>query len=191
MSKDADRLEHFMTGFTAAAQLGRRATENGFMVEFIVLAASLIDGALRIGLVLQHQIDTKSSEVPEELVYQRDEDKALSERQIYRKALDRGVIDQGLFEELQNLYTARNRVIHRYIISDITTETVFKIACRYEATIGKVNSAIWVVEERQVQLGVGMTQKTPAGEKSSDMDSMARVKHGAEWLAWALRKRAT
>lgn len=62
MTDETDRLAHFMNGFAAAAQLGRRAAVSGFVIEFVILAASIIDGALRIGLALQHQIDTESSE---------------------------------------------------------------------------------------------------------------------------------
>lgn len=192
MDKDFDRLKHFMNGLTAAAQLKQRAAENGFMVEVIILCASIIDGALRIGLVLQHQIETKSTEVPEDLVYQRDEDKVISEREIYRRALNAGVIKQALFDELQDLFTARNRVVHRYIISDITTEKVFKIAHRFEKAIELVNDAIWIVEDRQTQLGVGMARKTPRKAPKEDslkeMDAMAKDKHGAEWLARILEK---
>lgn len=190
MSKEVDRFTDFMNGLVAAAQLQQRAGNNGFMIEFIVLTASIIDGGLRVGLVLQHQIDTKSTEVPEHFIYQADEDKALSERQIYRHALEAKIISQSLFDELQELYSARNRVIHRYIISAITTEKVFKIAHRYEMVIQKVNSAIWVIEDRQTQLGVGMTRKSKKGEHKSEYDAMARLKHGADWLAHALKRNA-
>ena len=163
------------------------------MIEFIVMTASVIDGALRIGLVLQHQIDTQSLEIPENLVYQHDEEKAESERQIYKRSLERQVIDQKLFNELHNLFTARNRVIHRYIISDITTDQVFRIACRFEKVIQRVHDAVLIVEERQIRLGVGMIRKSSptagTSEVTSRLDSMMQAKHGTEWLTWALRKR--
>jgi uncharacterized protein YutE (UPF0331/DUF86 family) len=182
-----------MNGFVAATQLLARAANNGFMVEFIVMTASVIDGALRIGLVLQHQIDTQSSGIPNDLVYQRDEEKTDSERRIYRRSLEKQIIDQKLFDELQNLFTERNRVIHRYIISDITTDQVFRIACRFEKTIQRIHDAVWKVEERQIQLGIGMSHKSSATPSTagitSQLDSMAHTKHGAEWLAWTLRKR--
>jgi uncharacterized protein YutE (UPF0331/DUF86 family) len=191
MRKDPDRLAHFMNGFAAAAHLGTRAAENGFMTEFIIMAASVIDGALRIGLVLQHQIDTQSSDVPENLVYQRDEEKTESERQIYRRSFERRIIDNGLYDELQNLFTARNRVVHRYIISDITTEQVFRIARRFEKAIQRVHDAVWKVEDQQTRLRVGMTRKSSSTIDMSELVSMMRAKHGAEWLARALRRRST
>lgn len=190
MGKRQHRLGHFLNGFAAAAQMARRAAEGGFAIEFIILGASIIDGALRIGLVLQHQIDTKSDEIPEELIFQRDEDKIIHERSVYKKALETGVIDEKLFNELQELYTLRNRVVHRYIISDITTEKVLKIGFRFEKAIQRVNSAVWILEDRQVRMGVGMTRSEGPTGKGSDVDEMARAKHGAEWLAHALRKGA-
>jgi len=180
-----------MNGFTAAAQLANRAAENGYTIEFIILAASVIDGALRIGLVLEHQLSTKSTSIPNELVYQSAKDKAISEREIYRRSLARSVIDKELFDELQELYYERNRVVHRYIISEITTEHVFNIARRYENVIEKVNNAVWVVEDRQIKLGIGMTQKAAKTGNTHQLNSMAAKKHGAEWLSKALRKKGT
>jgi uncharacterized protein YutE (UPF0331/DUF86 family) len=184
-----NRIVDFMNGFAAAVQLSRRAAEAGFMIEFIVLAASVIDGALRIGLVLEHQIATSSSDIEDELVHQGETAKALSEREIYRRALDRGVIDQCLFDDLQTLYSARNRVVHRYVISEITTEAVFQIALRFEETIERVNGAVRAMEDRQVERGVGMTG-TGQAEKAV-LDSMVREKHGARWLAQAFQRRET
>jgi hypothetical protein len=190
MSKDGERLVQFMNGYAAALQLARRAAENGFLIEFIILAAAAIDGALRTGLVLQHQLDTKSSEIPAELYLQRDEDKAISERQIYHRALDKKIISKKLFEDLQDLYTSRNRVVHRYIISDITTEKVFQIGRRLEDVLRKIYDAIWVLEDKQARLGIGMAQKVkPGDEDLKTIEAMAAVKHGAEWLARAFKQK--
>jgi hypothetical protein len=190
MSKDNERLVQFMNGYAAALELARRAADNGFLIEFIILAAAAIDGALRTGLVLQHQLDTKSSEISAELYLQRDEDKAISERQIYRRALEKKIISVKLFDELQDLYTARNRVVHRYIISDITTEKVFQIGRRFEDVLRKIYDAIWVLEDQQARLGVGMAQKVQRGDEDlKTIEAMAKVKHGAEWLAHAFRRK--
>jgi hypothetical protein len=143
-----------MSGFAAANELLHRAFNNGFLVEAVVLGAAVIDGSLRIGLILQHQIETKSEDVLEDLLYQGADDRAVSERQVYRRARETSVIDDGLFRELDDLYDQRNRVVHRYIISDLTSQEMFKIARRYELALPKVNEAIWVLEQRQIKLGV-------------------------------------
>jgi hypothetical protein len=46
------RIGQFMDGFVGAAELLQRAGQNGSFIEYICLAASVIDGSLRIGLIL-------------------------------------------------------------------------------------------------------------------------------------------
>lgn len=185
------RLECFLKGLSAAVELAHRASSNGFLIEYIILAGSIIDAALRMALVLQHQLDTSSSDIPDELLYQGEGDKALSERTVYRRALEAGLITRELFERLQDLYSDRNKVVHRYIISDITTEDAFRIARGFEDAIPIVNEAVWLVEEKQIGRGVGMTRSAAGDMSQEDLSSWAKDKHGAEWLARAIKRRAT
>ncbi len=181
-----------MGGFGAAAELFRRALDSGFLIEAVVLGAAVIDGCCRMGLILDHQIETKSDDVPTELLYQGNDDRAMTERQVYRRAHDNGVISKELFTELDELYSQRNRVVHRYIISDITTEQVFHIAHRYAEALPKVSAAVWALEDKQIRLAVGMTRRAENTDNTQEMiRRMADAKHAAQWLARALRKRAT
>jgi len=147
----------FMNGFAAAVELHGRAGQKGCFVESVCLAAAIIDGMLRIGLILQHQIHTRSNELLEGLLYQSDEDKIVSEKAIYQRALDAEVIDRETFDLLHRLYDKRNRVIHRYIISEITTREVLSIAIEFDSMGRRVSRAISKIEARQTELGVGMT----------------------------------
>jgi hypothetical protein len=79
-----NRLSEFIKGVAAASQLLSRATKNGYFIEAICLASNLIDAQLRIGLVLQHQINTKSSDIPIELIHQKSNSKKYSEREIFK-----------------------------------------------------------------------------------------------------------
>jgi hypothetical protein len=106
------RLSQFMDGFVGATELLQRAGQNGFFIEYICLAASVIDGSLRISLILQHQLKTQSSELLEDLLLQTDADPIVSERTIYRRAEQEGVINSELARKLEELYTKRNRVVH-------------------------------------------------------------------------------
>jgi hypothetical protein len=58
----ADALESFIVGLAAATELLDRVRKNG-LIETIVLAAAVIDGSLRIGLFLRHQIESKSDDL--------------------------------------------------------------------------------------------------------------------------------
>lgn len=103
-----ERLSRFMNGCEAATELFTRAFAEGFPTEAVVLGAAVIDSVLRIALVLDHQIRTKSDQLLMELLYQGADDRAVTERQVYRRSLDSGVIPKELFDELETLYSERN-----------------------------------------------------------------------------------
>ena len=56
-------------------------------MESVVLSAAVIDGTLRMGLILKHQLETNTNDLLEEFLYQEEEEKGISEREIYRRAL--------------------------------------------------------------------------------------------------------
>jgi hypothetical protein len=144
---------------------------------------NLIDAQLRIGLILRQQIKTKSKTIHKALLFQGEQDKPISEREIYKRALAEGVINQGLYSTLDELYTDRNKVIHRYIVSDLRTEGVLEIGIRYEKMQTAVRDAIFAIEEEQIRLGVGMTVKGPTFEGAGAIDWLAEMsmeKHGKE-----------
>lgn len=171
-----------------AAQLLNRAKEKGCFIECVCLSASIIDASLRIALILKHQIETQSSEFLEDLLYQGDSDKAISEREIYKRALNRNIIREDVFQRLEVLYKDRNRVVHRYIISEITTKDVLQIAARYEKLLLEISAETGELEKRQIELGVGMTRAdrdVPVKLKQDfeqRLDGMIIEKHGDENL---------
>lgn len=180
-----EKLGNFMTGFAAANQLLNRAGKSGFFVEFVVLAASVIDSTLRIGIILKRQLREGNRELIEELLEQPEDSRGFSERKIYKWALEDGVISQDLFDDLEDLYDRRNRVIHRYIISRITTDQVLDIAILYEKMIPRVSLAIEELEKEQIALGVGMTVEGP-DMTPGWLDEFAREKHSSLPLSKAI-----
>lgn len=181
------RIGQFMDGFVAAAELLQRAAQNGFFIEYICLAASVIDGSLRIGLILQHQLKTQSSELLEELLLQTEADPIVSEREIYRRAALEGIIDGDLARKLEDLYTKRNRVVHRFIISELTTHEVLQIATEFEQTLPAVNAAVGALEARQVEHGIGMSRSGELPGLGRRLGDMNAKKHGNPLLAKLLR----
>ncbi len=192
MTDDHDKLVRFMNAFTAATQLLARAGQNGFFVEYVCLATSVVDATLRMGLILQHQIRTSSKDIPDKYLFQSEEGKIISERQIYADALQLNVIDESLFARLEDLYKKRNRVIHRYVISDISTNEVLEIGIEYEKCIPEVSNRVEQIESRQIELGVGMTvagTSEPKEAMQSWFDEMSSEKHGNPVLARVLKQR--
>ncbi len=179
-------LDSFMKGYSGAVELYKRANDNGYFIESVCLGASVIDGALRMGLNLKHQIETKSSEIIIPFLMQKEDDKIIPERQIYKFALKNEIITSELHEKLGALYNDRNRVIHRYIISEITTGQVLDIAIKYEQAIHEVNKAIYKLEREQIEIGVGMTTEFD-GDVEKWMSEMSEEKHGGSELTKRLR----
>jgi hypothetical protein len=182
---DIPHFRQFMVGFAAAAELHTRASKIGAFVESVCLGASVLDAMLRVGLVLEYQLRTRTSEIPIELILQEPSDVAISEREIYKRSQAAGLIDQGLFDHLNELYNDRNRVIHRYIISRITTADVLNIAIAYEAVISKVAQVVTGLEQEQIVSGVGMTTAGPNCDRAF-LEQFAEEKHTKQ-LAEKLR----
>lgn len=181
------RIGQFMDGFVGAAELLQRAAQNGFFIEYICLAASVIDGSLRMGLILQHQLKTRSSDLLEELLLRTDDDAIVSEREIYRRAARERVIENDLASNLEELYTKRNRVVHRFIISELTTQEVLQIATEFEQILPAVKAAVGTLEARQVELGVGMSRSGELPGLGRRLGDMSAKKHGNPLLAKLLR----
>jgi len=175
-----DNLLKFVRGFSGARELYQRAIDNNSYIELVCLGASIIDATLRIGIILKHQIDTESDEQISELLQQEDDDKIINEKDVYQRALDNKVIDKGVYDNLINLYESRNRVIHRYIISEITTQQVGEIAKCYYDTFNIVKEKIVELEDKQKELGIGMTVdiKGHENEIGAWLKSLAKDKHG-------------
>ena len=181
-----------MNGFAATAQLLQRAGKNGFFIEYTCLSASIIDGLLRIGLILKHQLETKTDDILDSLLYQSDEDKIISERKIYKLALKEEIISQELFDQLEILYKERNRVVHRYIISDISTKEVLNIGIQYEQIRYSVSAAVRKLEDEQIETGIGMTkagENTAKEEMENLLNEMSAKKHGSDILNHALKRK--
>jgi len=153
------RFEMFLQGVGATAYMLNKAIENHAFIEATCLLASQIDGLLRIGIVLQKQIENNNSVIEKEWIYQGKNDKKKSEKDIYKKAKEIGILDKDTFKELYRLYDDRNRVIHRFIISEITLAEVENIAYHYYQLQQKINSIIYNIESKQIETGIGMTKR--------------------------------
>lgn len=184
------KFTDFMNGFAAAHQLMNRAGSNGCFVEYVCLATSVIDALIRVGLILQHQLDTRSRDIPIELVYQSAQGKIVTERDIYKSALEKNILTNEQFHLLEALYKRRNKVVHRYIISEITTDQVLQIANEYQGLIEVVCAVIHTLEESQIKLGVGITVNGPdmlPEQHKILVQEMANEKHAHPILAENLK----
>jgi uncharacterized protein YutE (UPF0331/DUF86 family) len=151
-----NRYELFMKSIMATLDLRNRAMENGSFIEFVALTANHIDALLRTAIILTNQLEQGNSDIDISLLFQSHIDKPVMEKEIYKKALDRKIIDQKLFDDLTELYNERNKVVHRYIITDIRTEDILQIAIRYDELDSKIWELVSKLEKKQFADKVGL-----------------------------------
>jgi hypothetical protein len=169
---EAEQLKQFVFAIAAARRLLQQANHTGCLIEGMALYASLADGLLRIGLVLKHQLDQQTSNIPAGLLYQP-ASTYISERQIYSRALASGIIGQSTFDELSDLYTQRNKAIHRFLISGITYNSLAPFLERYEVLFKALFAIVYGLEKMQIDRGIGMTGR---GNVSSEAQVWSEVR---------------
>ncbi len=182
-----NRYTLFMSSIAATIDLRNRAIENGSFIEFIILTANYIDALLRSAIVLTDQLEQSNSDIDITVLFQSETDKPIMEKEIYKRALERSIIDEKLFDELTELYNERNKVVHRYIITDIRTEDMLGISFRYDDLGDKVLALISSLEKKQFEQKIGLYgQGIEPGTESKDelkiklqyqlMDKHGRIK---------------
>ena len=77
------------------------------------------------------------------------------------------------------MYEDRNRVVHRFIISEITLINVEHISYKYYVLRGEINELIYKIEEEQITKQVGMTEKGNSLEGKESLREWANEKIGA------------
>jgi len=151
-----ERFLKFMNSLAASVDLKNRAYENGSSIELVVLLASQIDALLRLTLILKKQIDNSTDEIDTTLIFQDEGDKPILEKKVYQMSLAEGIISQNLNNKLVDLYNQRNKVIHRYIITDLLTNDVMRIAIDYSFMEEEVSEILESYEKKQFQIKVGI-----------------------------------
>lgn len=153
-----ESLSRFTEGMAAAQARLNRGYETQSALECIVLSAAMLDGLLRMGLLLKDQLDRRTSDVDEGLLHQGDDDKKLTERWVISQSAARGVIPETMAAQLGRLYDDRNKCVHRYIISDVNYTFATQLVFDYAAAIEKVRLEVKKLEERQHSEGIGIVE---------------------------------
>jgi hypothetical protein len=159
MDDDAglDAFENFLYAAGAARKLLERAHGSGFLIEAIVVYVSLIDGLLRIALVLDKQLGGDPYGDIDAYIQQVTGGPKFTEKAIYQEAHRRGLIDDALRDEIIELYEKRNAMIHRFFLSGMTYTSLGSVLDRYESVYDRCYKMVYDLEERQIDSGKGMT----------------------------------
>ena len=178
-----DKFQNFIHAFGATRLLLQRAHEHGFLIEGMVLYASLVDGFCRICIVLKEQLDRKTDTIDEKYIYQSENNRYIQEKQIYKLIREKKIISKKLFDELNNLYNIRNKMIHRFFISKIEYSHLEIVCNRYEQVYKRIRNITNSLESEQVKKGVGMTKLdkyTESDKLTIKKDIYKKIKSGSE-----------
>jgi len=167
--KATDALGKLLQGVTSAMFLLHKAMENRFALECLVLQSNIIDGSLRVGLILKSQLDLRTQVIDETLLRQNETGPKISETDIYQRCRDAKIIDQALFIKLSQAYKKVNQCIHGYVLTDVNYDDASRLVFKIDELMDSVKSAIGRLEKQQVKKGVGMTKLGPKlGPKATE-----------------------
>ncbi|WP_437399826.1 hypothetical protein [Flagellimonas lutimaris] len=153
---DLDKYEKFMASLAASFDIKNTALENESMIEFSIVVANQIDAYLRLSIVMRKQLDDSTDEMDIKYLYQSPSDRPIMERKVYSLAKERRILNDEIFNELESLYLERNKMVHRYIISEFKTNQLFEIAYRYETACEKVRLIMRDIEDEQFEEKIGI-----------------------------------
>jgi uncharacterized protein YutE (UPF0331/DUF86 family) len=153
-------ISNFLSGVGAAHNLLVDAIESKTsFIEQVCLSATLIDGLLRLSLVMKQQIDTGKGIVDPMLLFQgKRQRKYISERDIYKKARLAKIITKKIEDKLNVLYNQRNIIVHRYLISDIKTKDVIKTSRQYIRLYLVIKERHRIIHNKLVEGNIGMAK---------------------------------
>ena len=157
-------FDHFFENFThsvaAARELLGDAHAHGSLIEGLILYASLVDALLRnlVALETATKIPAPDNELQFHGValntafFQHDDANWFNERKVYNLALEKGIINDAEYKQLNALYSFRNRVVHRFIISDIAYSDLEQPLAQYEVLFWKMYEKLAAIEQPSSRL---------------------------------------
>lgn len=175
LASDMDKFDRFEGALAASYDLLDNAVESGSFIEIIAVSANQVDAFLRLSIVIAIQLKNQTNEVPLKYLFQAENERGLMERKIFEDALKYNVITDDDYKELNSLYKLRNRVIHRYIISDIKTRDLPSIAARYLEASEKVRLILRDLENEQKASQYGVYGKKFGKVSEPDDETIKRL----------------
>lgn len=152
----SERFNKFMTSLAASIDLKNRAYANSSSIELVILLANQIDALLRLALILDKQLKNKTDEIDIAMIFQNENDKPIMEKKVYDIAVSENIITEDFSKELYRLYDIRNKVVHRYIISDLLTRDVMKLVIDYGIAEEELGNIVKKYEQLQFKSNIGI-----------------------------------
>ncbi|MDI9312624.1 MAG: hypothetical protein QM535_20610 [Limnohabitans sp.] len=177
-----DRFEKFNASLAASFDLKNKAIKNNSLIELIIILANHIDAYLRLCIVHKLQIIESTTLFKLDYLYQAETDRPIMEKKIYDKAKEMHILSEVQYTQLYKLYDLRNKVVHRYIITDIKTMELENICFNYEIICEEIRLILESIEKEQFEKKVGYHGTiNPHREKDesyiNELFSMVNDKH--------------
>jgi uncharacterized protein YutE (UPF0331/DUF86 family) len=150
-----DRFDKFNASLGASFDLKNKAIKNRSFIELIIIIANQIDAYLRLCIVHKLQIIENTTLFKLEYLYQGKNDRPVMEKKIYDKAKEMNILSEEQHVRLYNLYDLRNKVVHRYIITDIKTMELEEIVFNYELLCEDIRLVLVDIETEQFDKNIG------------------------------------
>lgn len=172
LASDLDKFDRFTGSLAASHDLLNSAIESESYIEIIAVSASQIDAYLRLCIVIAKQLKQQTNDIDTKYLFQADNERGFIERKIFEHALKFGIITQEIHDELVHLYKLRNRVIHRFMISNIKTRDLIDIVTEYLKAVEMVRLILSDFERKQESSLYGVYGKK-IGKRASPSDPKA------------------
>jgi hypothetical protein len=138
----------------------QKAHEQGNLIEGLILYASLIDALLRnlVAIEAGHKAPAIKGDIKfagvtlNNAFFEHDESNWFNERQIYDTALKHSVVNDAEHRHLNEMYSFRNRVVHRFIISDIAYSDLAEPLMEYEKIFWRLYQKLEAIEQPPVSI---------------------------------------
>lgn len=175
IAANLDKYDRFLASLVASYDLLYSAINSNSYIELIIVCANQIDAFLRLGIVIKKQLQSCSNDIEIKYLFQDENEKGILERSVFNHALELGLINQTLHNELSQLYNLRNRVVHRYIISPINTRDMVEVSTKYLEHLEKVRILLRELEEQQIGKSFGIYGNGFVRAKSFDNVEIRRA----------------
>ena len=148
LMNSSDYFNDLCHSIATARLLLRKAHDNGCVIEGICLYVSIIDGFLRLAVIYSRTKNSPnhSYSFDKNFIRQDEGERTQSEKEIYDIAFREKIISEKLYKELREMYQFRNKVVHRFNISNINYTQVAEACTKFESIYHEIFDIVALLE---------------------------------------------
>lgn len=169
--KPIDYFENLTRSIATSRLLLQKAHKDGALIEGLCLYVSTIDGFLRLSIIYTRtqKSPDHTYELEKTMLHQDDGEKTYSEKDIYKMALEDGILSTELYDKIIKMYEFRNKAVHRFNISTITYAQIAKACIEFEKIYQEIFDILYRLEN-----GPNKPKELNANEKKVIFEHMLK-----------------